>query len=311
MTTKTGLEAKQKKTMATSEATVGQIPDIYGQLHPIETPDLIERKQTEFALEIEKIPSDQRQNAILAEDKCPDIVNTSFKLMFLRCEVFNADLAAKRYVKYWNKRVEIFGLDRAFQPLTVEHMTKEDIIAGEAGFANVIMQDKDNRAILFVDPSKHTRNNYQTENMIHMVWYKLHTILEESEYTQKRGIILMAYPHHAELANLDRTLLKQVFSSLQACIPIRLSVLHICRPPSIFKIVWPIASVFMSKRTKQRLKIHTGSQEDVLKVLVSKFQLDPKFIPVDLGGKYIVNPKDWMDKRRLPESVTESDDASL
>lgn len=74
----------------TSEATQGQVPDVYGQVHPVETDELIERKLREFDEEVEKLPD--KRNILSAQEKCPQFLTTEFKLMFLRSEVFNADV---------------------------------------------------------------------------------------------------------------------------------------------------------------------------------------------------------------------------
>lgn len=76
----------------TSEATEGQVPDVYGQVHPIETTELIQSKHKEFEAELNKLPKDKIVNLIKAKEKCPHLLTDDFKLMFLRCEVFNADV---------------------------------------------------------------------------------------------------------------------------------------------------------------------------------------------------------------------------
>lgn len=295
--------------MATSEATVGQVPDIYGQVHPVETPELIEQKLKDFRHELDLIPPNKRVNAILADEKCPDIVNDDvFKLLFLRCEVFNADLAAKRYVKYWDKRVEIFGLDRAFLPLTLNYMTPEDIIAVEAGFSNMIVRDikndDDDRHILFANPANNTKKNYDAIHMVRIAWYMIHSVLYESIMTQKKGLIFIAFPKHAKLNQMDSKLDQMLIASIQSCLPMRLSAMHITHPPSIFKIIWPIVSLFMSKRTKQRVQIHMGSQEQVLNTLTNKYGMEKKYLPTDIGGDYIVNNKTYFEQRRKMEQST-------
>lgn len=79
--------------MAMSEATFGAVdPDQYGQRHPIETLELLELKQKEFQVELDKIPDKVKRNVILAQEKCPELLTEKFKLMFLRAEVFNADV---------------------------------------------------------------------------------------------------------------------------------------------------------------------------------------------------------------------------
>jgi hypothetical protein len=86
-------------TMMSSDATKGQVSDVYGQLHPKETPELIAQKLTEMESEIEKLAADTsttKQNCLQlqqAQKRCPELLTDGFKLMFLRCEVFNANVS--------------------------------------------------------------------------------------------------------------------------------------------------------------------------------------------------------------------------
>ena len=77
----------------TSEATAGQIPDVYGQVHPEETIDFISKKRKELEFELEKIPAAEKTNLAQAQEKCPELLSDAFKLKFLRSEVFNADVS--------------------------------------------------------------------------------------------------------------------------------------------------------------------------------------------------------------------------
>jgi hypothetical protein len=67
-------------------------PDVYGQRHPIENETLIAYKLREFGDEIKKLCPNQSVNLLTAERLCPELVMPSFKLIFLRCECFDAEV---------------------------------------------------------------------------------------------------------------------------------------------------------------------------------------------------------------------------
>jgi hypothetical protein len=88
-------------TMVSGVAPKGQsVSD--GQLHPNETPELIAQKLIEMESEIEKLQRieaanpNTKQNCLQlkqAQQRCPELATADFKLMFLRCEVFNANVS--------------------------------------------------------------------------------------------------------------------------------------------------------------------------------------------------------------------------
>ena len=76
----------------------------------------------------EELRSIQKKDAFdLAQLICPDYVNSdNFRLTFLRADRFESGLAARRLVKYWDRKISLFGEDRAFRPLTIADMLVED-----------------------------------------------------------------------------------------------------------------------------------------------------------------------------------------
>jgi hypothetical protein len=82
--------------------------DFYGQSHPNETPELIKTKLKELNDELDKDSIDSKAAFEQAKLKCPDQLTPEFKLVFLRCEVFNVDvsdllLRNKLTNSIWNK----------------------------------------------------------------------------------------------------------------------------------------------------------------------------------------------------------------
>jgi len=282
--------------------TDNQNPDVYGQVHPIETPDLIERKLAEFddlVADRTKRTDESNRHLIQALGRCPELLTDKFKLMFLRCEVFNTALAVARYARYWKERVAIFGEEKAFQPLTLDQALSEDHAAIELGFVVPLTNIKDpkGRAILFVNSYVLDKSRYTYLSLCRAVWYAAHVALE-SESAQKYGIVMLHDPSRAKFSQFDVRFAKQILPGMQGAVPLRLAALHNCKPPAFLPIVYSIAKVFVSDRMKKRILFHPGNDLKIRKAL-ARYGLDESMIPSELGGEVVVDSKKWFNERRL------------
>lgn len=211
---------------------------------------------------------------------------------------FILKLAAKRYAKYWDKRVEIFGPEKAFLPLTLAAALRDDDAALTIGYANYMAGHADpmGRGIMYMEAGRQDKTKYSRESMVRAIWYMLHAAMEVEE-TQKYGILFITFPAGVKMSQVDRGLIKILLPSIQGTIPIRLSAFHSCQPPTFLKLVLPFVKLFMSDRTKDRLLFHFGSTEKVCEKLEG-YGLTKDNIPQTLGGHVVVDTKAWIAKRR-------------
>ncbi|KAL3759979.1 hypothetical protein ACHAWU_000602 [Discostella pseudostelligera] len=257
---------------------------------PDETPDFLLKSHRLLLDEIDKLPNEKKAGWLMAREKCdPTLVGEDHRLMFLRCELFNIELAAQRIANYWNRRIELFGNDRAFKPL---HL-------GEDGAITPINDndDSDNgqfggRAILFADPSRFAgydkNNNDERMGVVRALWLIFHSVIMGNDLVQKLGVVVVVFPHHAKISIIDRKLIKMNIESLSGCLPIRVGGFHICHPPWFFgKFVYPIMKVVMPSRMSKRIRVHVGSEEKVLENL-KQFGLEKKALPSDIGGDIVL-----------------------
>jgi hypothetical protein len=153
------------------------------------------------------------------------------------------------------------------------------------------------RSLVFVDPSKQDRTKYPRESLCRAFWYVLHAALTDNVESQRKGVVVIGYPHRARLAQFDRKLMRMNGESIRQCIPIRLSAFHLCHPPAFFSIVFPLVKLVFGDQLRRRILLHSGSTEHVLRSLADPYGLTRDVIPTDLGGDVALDVKSWLDAR--------------
>ena len=255
--------------------------------------------------EISKLPAAQTNSYYRAVLVCPRLVDHERKLMFLEHENFDSTLAAKRIAKYWNARLEVFGPDRCFLPMTLTGAMR-----GEAVNAtnHRIMQrlpgtDTSGRAVLFFCPYRRALAEYSAEQEAMFAFYLLETVMEYADM-RRRGIVLLidARDYHSKHECWRFTvLLQNIFDS----IPMHRRACHICHPSKVFYfLIFPVMKRFVRKSSRLRLRVHDGSTSRVLMNLAG-YGLPRDRLPTEVGGSVILDMKQWIVNRLELESARE------
>lgn len=262
-------------------------PDLYGQFHPIESPELIEQKLTEFHHEVTQLASNDKKALDMAQLQCPELLTSDFKLAFLRCEIFHAPNAALRWAKYWNKRYELLGND-AFQPLTINTCLGKDSdrVAREMGLFNLIPVQ--GRLAAFERIHKYNLQDTDRMSVLRVQFYLMHVALENEE-TQKKGMICFHYPRGVNLVKQQDLRMVRLMASFKGSVPLRLSAYHVCHPPSWASTFVPLVRKLLGRRLSQRIVFHTGSDQAVLRYLKDQFGFKASELPVEIGGDVTVD----------------------
>lgn len=271
-------------------------PDLYGQRHAIETAKCISDSLRLLEKEIRKLPDEDRSGIDQASIVCPEIYESKeHRLLFLRCEQFNADLAALRMAQYWNKRIELFG-STAFTPFSIANMREKNGKELSLGFIRLLPDtDGTGRCNVFVDPSLLEGEEYEDENMVRAAWYALHAALE-NESTQQKGIVFLVFLRETYPRHFDRSLIKLLADSIRGVLPVRVSAIHIFQAPYVFEMLFDVVSLLLGERLTNRMKMYSGEEEMILDELTD-FGLLRSRLPVELGGDLDLDQGQWISLR--------------
>lgn len=271
-------------------------PDLYGQMHAIETSKCISDSLRLLEKEIRKLPEEKRSGMDHASVICPEIFESKeHRLLFLRCEQFNIDLAAIRMANYWNRRIELFG-NAAFTPLSVETIRDKNEKELALGFLRIIPDtDGTGRCNIFINPSLLEGHGYKDENMVRAAWYTLHAALE-NESTQEKGIVFLVYLRDTYVRHFDRSLVKLIANSIKGVLPVRVSAIHMFHAPYLFEVLFDVVSMLLGERLTKRMKMYSGEDEAIQDKLMD-FGILPSRLPVELGGALNLDQDQWIAER--------------
>jgi hypothetical protein len=131
-----------------------------------EDPPFLEAKFAELEAELQKIRNKSAyENAKYLNSSY--VADPAFRLMFLRSERFDTQLAAKQLVRHFKVKRELFGNDEILaREVRLSDLTKDDMETLESGFMQVLpTRDAAGRRIFFLAP-RYRPEEKSIENLV-------------------------------------------------------------------------------------------------------------------------------------------------
>lgn len=205
--------------------------------------------------------------------------------------------AVKRYVRYWRKRVEAFGAEKAYLPMTLNGALRDDKDALALGVTCLLgTKDIEGRNIVFTEAGNMDITKATYPGHLRVAWYMFHTALDDED-TQKKGIIQIINVEHAKLSELDLTQSKRNLSNLAGTMPVRIGGVHVCKPPFFSNMFKPILILFLHEEVRSRLHFHVGKRERVVRGF-EKLGISRDKLPSEIGGSLDFDRNAWLEHRR-------------
>ncbi|CAJ1970319.1 unnamed protein product [Cylindrotheca closterium] len=165
--------------------------------------------------------------------------DSSFLLMFLRCENYNIDAATNRLFVFFKQKLRLFGPDKIGKKMiTLADLSPDDMKSYSAGFFQLLPHRDHVGRAQFVNLPHYTTWD-QRENVLRMIFHLCMAALMDEE-TQKKGAITVVHSLFSESSEprnpkgYDPVLIWESSQLLQKAIPLRFVGTHICTDPSSF-----------------------------------------------------------------------------
>ena len=170
----------------------------------------------------------------------------------------------------------MFGLDRAFLPMTLDGAMAEDIALLSLGYAYLLPDDNHGRAVFFWDRTGFTSRSASREAMLRCLFYNVH-MLTFAVSDRKKGFVVVVNCRSFDLYKHFDRILSTNLRRLVEVAPLLLRGLHIGAGPgsSVLDLVMPVLKIIHGKRVRLRLQLHKGSDQEIVQSL-SDYGLDKR-----------------------------------
>jgi len=249
-----------------------------------ETADLIEQSLAVFEKEVSRIES--KSDLLAAQEKCPELLDDAFKLLFLRTDLFDPELAALRYVLHWKNRVELFGSHKAFLPMTLTGAMQDDVQTLAQGYFRLVPGQE---RVILVDPSRKP-SKYDADSIARCVWYMQYKALAQSEDMQKQGAIFVFDLGNTK-GELSLDLTKRIRKALEDAFPLRFAKVCIINPPTVVYALYHVFKFFLKPKLRNRMQVVSSAS-----TLAN--------CGVDINGLSLVDHEEWVHNTMMLEDTS-------
>jgi len=285
--------------------------DRYGRNETIlETPDIIEHALEQLGEELDKITAD-REAFDLAQVTCPDYVgSTNFRLMFLRSTEFDAKAAAKKLIKYWSRKVELFGLDKAFRKISIRDFEDEDDRAlRQGGVQSIPDKDDFGRGIIVSFRDVWDNRRSHQKSMLRLIWYMIHMSVENDVKVQKNGIVIIVVntlPAY-QITSYDDKINRILWRDLQSALPTHVKATHAHFGTSVItKVIKATLRPALKQTTRERYHYLGGCTLKAFCESLEEFGIGANKIPAIIGGESDFSYQEWLQEQQERAGINDN-----
>jgi hypothetical protein len=279
------------------------LSDLYGSEEVIEeTPQFLKEVLENLSAELESYS--ENKDIITKVKSCipSPLDNDDLMLKFLRAEKYSPKLAARRTIKHFEKKLDLFGVEKLGKQITLDDLGHEDLeTLRSGGFQPIPSFDSGGRVILF---ERFQNIRYKDErNLFRVIWYISMVLVEE--YDAGRGLVVVSFQNGPFSPDLfDRNVYKQTINLIKS-IPAKLVGYHFCFDDIRYRMVWGLATVFIGKEARLTARDHEGTPLECTYDLMS-YGIPVEDLPVTVDGmaedESFLN---WIEERRRIEKDRE------
>jgi len=151
-------------------------------------------------------------------------INTDeFRLMFLRCELFDVTKAARRLINFVELMYELYGDVGIQRRIRFDDLSNDFLTLGYSQ----LLPGRDRagrRVIVHITPNQ--TNGYTLESKLRNALYFYMNVADDIE-TQRKGVVVITWYHKVNMFDDFKTN-GTVYSKTNNCFPLRVGALHIC-----------------------------------------------------------------------------------
>jgi len=205
----------------------------------------------------------------------------AFLLRFLRARKFDSVRALDTLVKYHQRR-EIWP--EAMDLIQLQETCLKPLLDNEI-IAVLDKKAKDGSTVVVFYPGK---EDTPLPNSVILILLTLEQLLQNEEF-QIFGLTVIedfTYFGTNMMKYMGPSLARKALGLMQNCMPVRFKSFNVVNQPTLFSVLWGIASPFMKEKMKQRFRVHGTDFLNLHEVV------DPTALPVIYAGSG--KPLDYM-----------------
>ena len=211
--------------------------------------------------------------------------NYDFRMMFLRANRYVPKVAAKQIIKFLDIKLELFGLEKLTEEITLNDLTledKQDLLTGS--FQVLPFTDRAGRRIVLEIAGLRSGKTLLSE--LRARFYFSMNAIKSLEFPS-RGFVFVSYAVGEYRDKLNGAGFVEN-AKLSLSMPFHIAGIHLCVDDTISVAIAKAGIAIMPDKFRSKIKIHHGSLVEC-QYRLSTYGIPPKTLPFTADNAFILD----------------------